>query len=306
MTAQAMTTQPSLTLPPGPAWLFVPADRPDRWSKAAQRADSVIVDLENAVAPSGKDRARDALVDVCSLVDSGRLIVRVNPRETQWYGDDVAAVRAAGVRVVMVPKVRDAGDIAQAAVDLPGTGLVALCETASSILAAEAIASVDACVALMWGGEDLAVDLGASGSHTPDGALTEAMSFARTRLRFGARAGGAAALDAPVLRIDRPEWVTREAGEVADLGFHAKTCIHPDHVALVRGAFRPTEEEIARARAIVEAVDAQTGEPGATEVAVFSLDGQMVDFPVIALARRLLHRVNRSADEDSAHQDRAQ
>lgn len=280
----------TVAVPPGPAWLFVPGDRPDRWAKAVQRADAVVVDLENAVAPTDKGHAREAVAHVLADVPADRLVVRLNASDTTWYGDDIVAVRAAGVRMVMLPKVRSRADIDRAAADLPGVGVIALCETAASILDARDLASADGCTAVMWGGEDLAVDLGGSTSHTEDGELAPAMAFARTQLRYAARAAHVAAIDAPVLRVDRPDWVSGEARAAAAMGYHAKSCIHPDHVRLIRTAFVPAPDDVARAAAVVAAADELLADVGGTEVPVFVLDGQMIDHPVVALARIVLAR----------------
>lgn len=279
-------------VPPGPAWLFVPGDRPDRWAGAAARADAVVVDLENAVAPAGKAEARSAVARALDHVLAAQLVVRVNAAGTPWYAEDVATVREAGVMTVMVPKVRGRADLERAAVDLPGVALVALCETATSILDVREVAAAPGCSAMMWGGEDLAVDLGGTASHTDDGTLAPAMAYARTHLRYGARAAGVAAIDAPVLRMDRADVITAEAVSAAAMGYHAKACIHPDHVPLIRDAFRPNPAEVARAEAVVSAVDRLLGTTNDTEVPVFVLDGQMVDHPVVALARQVLARAS--------------
>jgi citrate lyase subunit beta/citryl-CoA lyase len=280
----------TIAVPPGPAWLFVPGDRPDRWAKAAERADAVVVDLENAVAPTDKGRARDAVADVLAHVRADRLVVRLNAIDTSWYGDDIVAARAAGVNTVMLPKVRSRADIERAHADLPGVGVIALCETATSILDARDVASTAGCTAIMWGGEDLAVDLGGTTSHAEDGELAPAMAFARTQLQYAARAAQVAAIDAPVLRVDRPDWVTGEARAAAAMGYHAKSCIHPDHVRLIRSAFAPALDEVVRAAAVVAAADELLADVGGTEVPVFVLDGQMIDHPVVALARTVLAR----------------
>lgn len=277
-------------LPPGPAWLFVPGSRLDRWRKAADRADVVVVDLENAVAPSDKAEARQSLTRVLDEVDAIRLVVRVNALGSPWYERDIDAVRSVGVTTVMLPKVLGHADLEHAQSDLPGVSLVALCETAASVVHAHAIGSTASCVALMWGGEDLAVDLGGTASHEKDGRLVPTMDFARSQIRYAARAAAVDAIDAPVLRVDRPDWVTTEARTASMMGYHAKACIHPDHVPLIRRAFEPLEEEVAWARAVVDASDELVADTGGTEVPVFVLDGQMIDHPVVALARTVLAR----------------
>nr|WP_237447837.1 CoA ester lyase [Nocardioides flavescens] len=279
-------------MPPGPAWLFVPGDRPDRWATAAARADGVVVDLENAVEPAAKPDARRALGTVLDEVPDERLVVRVNEPGSDDFAHDAAAVRDAGVTTVMVPKLRDRRTLDRVASQLPGVELVVLCETADAVLDAREIAGSPRCSALMWGGEDLAVDLGGLASHDSDGELLPASAHARTHVRYAARAARVAAVDAPVLRTDRPSWVSAEARTASSMGYHAKACIHPNQVPLVRRAFAPTPEELAWAEAVVAASEARMGATGGTEVSVFVLAGQMVDHPVVALARTLLARAH--------------
>ncbi len=274
-----------MTLPPGPAWLFVPGTRPDRWAKAANRADTVIVDLENAVGAHDKASARHLVAGVTEVIGTDNLVVRLNGLDTPWFKDDAAMIRDSGVRTVMMPKVSGPEDIRRAADVLPQQGIVALCETASSIVDARDIGDEKTCVGLFWGGEDLSVDLGGTTSRDVTGAYYPFIEHVRTTTRLAARASNVAAIDAPTLLIDRHDLVTSEARLAFVMGYHAKACIHPEHVPLIRAASLPHPNDVAWATSIVEAA-ADFG-PG-TDVPVFALDGQMVDSPVVALAQRVL------------------
>ncbi|MGB4137670.1 MAG: aldolase/citrate lyase family protein, partial [Microbacterium sp.] len=169
----------------GPALLFCPADRPERYAKAAERADAVILDLEDAVATDAKDTARRALIEGADALDPARVIVRVNPIGTTDHELDLAAVAETPFRTLMLAKAESAEAIAE----LPhGYTVVALCETARGVVEAERIAAVDRVVALMWGAEDLVASLGGTSSRFPDGAYRDVARAARARLLLAAGA----------------------------------------------------------------------------------------------------------------------
>ena len=140
----------------GPAILFCPADRPDRYDKASERADAVILDLEDAVAAHDKAGAREALI--AHPLDPARTIVRVNGFDTEYFEDDLAALRQTSYRTVMLPKATSATETHA----LRGWDVIALCESAAGVLAANEIAATEHVVALFWGAEDLVSSLGGS------------------------------------------------------------------------------------------------------------------------------------------------
>lgn len=148
----------------GPALLFCPADRPERYAKALERADAVILDLEDAVAPAARPAARGALID--AQPDPARVLVRVNPVGTDEFAADLAALSQTDLRLIMVAKAESAKQIAR--ID-PRFEVVALCETARGVVAAERIAAAENVVAVMWGAEDLVASLGGTSSRKPKG-----------------------------------------------------------------------------------------------------------------------------------------
>src|SRR5699024_6300133 len=141
----------------GPALLFCPADRPDRFGKAAERADGVVLDLEDAVA--NKDSARQALV--AHPLDPESTLVRVNSVDSGELEEDLSAVREAGYDTVMLSKMTGPEDVQH----LDDMRVVALCETARGVLAAPEIAAEEAVVGLMWGAEGLMGSLGGTPSR---------------------------------------------------------------------------------------------------------------------------------------------
>jgi citrate lyase subunit beta/citryl-CoA lyase len=260
--------------PIGPAWLFCPADRPDRYLKALERADRVILDLEDAVAADRKDFARTALLEY--PVDPDRVIVRVNSTRSSGGQADLEALQQTRYRTIMVPKAESAAELDV----LDGFDVVALCETSAGVLAAPEIARHPSVVALMWGAEDLVADMGGRGSRGPDGGYYGVALHTRSRILLAASAAGVVAVDAVYLNIADLGGLRAEAREAVDSGFAVKACIHPGQVPVVRETFLPTPEQVSWARAIIAA---DTG-------GVVSLDGVMVDGPVVLQARHVLAR----------------
>lgn len=267
-----------MTLDLGPALLFCPADRPDRYAKALDRSDGVILDLEDAVAPANRDAAREALR--ATPLDPARVIVRVNPAGTDDFEQDLAAVAAAGYPTVLVAKA-DAGLPA-----LPGLRVVALCETAAGVLAAPELARRPGVVGLMWGAEDLVASLGGSSSRRADGAYRDVARHARSTVLLAAAAAGVTAIDAVHLDIPDLDGLRAEAEDAVAVGFGATACIHPSHVEVIRAAYAPTTDEVAEARELVEAAARHEG--------VFTHGGRMVDGPVLRHAEAVLRRAGAS------------
>ncbi len=209
----------------GPAILFCPADRPERFSKALQRADAVILDLEDAVAPAAKVRARGALIE--SELDADRVIVRVNPPGTDAFVADLATLSQTDYRTIMVAK---AESVKQLKTIDRRFSVIALCETARGVAAAEKFAAHDQVVGLMWGAEDLVASLGGTGSRKPNGRYRDVARYARARVLLAAGARGKAAIDAVHLDITETRRLSIEAADAAASGFAATACIHPSQV----------------------------------------------------------------------------
>lgn len=274
-----------MSLPTGPAILFCPGDRPDRFAKASERADAVILDLEDAVALDAKDAARDAVAG--SALDPERTIVRLNDARSDLLADDLEAVRRSPYRVVMLAKTEDPADV-DALGDLD---VIALCETARGVVNATAIAAHPRVVALMWGAEDLVASLGGTSSRDASGAYRAVALHARSTVLLAAGAAGKTAIDAVHLDIADLDGCRAEADDAAASGFSAKAAIHPSHVSPIREAFAPSDAEVGWARAVLaEARSAQ-----ATGRGVFRFEGRMVDEPVLRHARGILARARRGA-----------
>jgi citrate lyase subunit beta / citryl-CoA lyase len=260
--------------------LFVPADRPERHQKALDSgADAVIVDLEDAVAASRKDQARQILVEsLPSRTGSTGCLVRINSPLLDEGRADLAAVPQMRADAIMVPMADiESVEIAAAA----GLPLVALVETAAGVLDAAEIARHPAVDVLMLGPVDLSLELGVS--ETPDG---DPLAIARGLLVLAAAAGGIPGpLDGPCVQARDPEALAAEIARARLLGFAGKSCIHPAQVEPVNAAFAPSEGEISWATQVSAAYDAADG----SGVVIF--EGEMIDLPVVLRARRILERV---------------
>ena len=264
---------------PGPAWLFCPADRPDRFAKALAAADLLIVDLEDGVAPVARDAARQHLRT--AELDWSRTVVRVSPPGTADHDRDCEALRATPCSTVMVAKAETPAALAA----LSPWEVLALCETPAGVLAAPALAAVPSVIGLMWGGEDLVAGLGGTSSRNVDGSYREVARFARSQILLAASAAGKWKLDAVHLAIEDAEGLEAEARDAAASGFDGTVCIHPSQVEVVRRAYLPAPQDLAWAARVLEAAGSAPG--------VFRFEGQMVDGPVLRQAQELLDRAAR-------------
>jgi citrate lyase subunit beta / citryl-CoA lyase len=265
--------------PVGPALLFCPADRPDRYFKAAAAADMVILDLEDGVSAPDRPDAREALK--VTLLDPQRTIVRVNPFGTEDFSLDIAALAQTPYSIVMLSKTESADDVNA----LGPRPVIALCETARGVLESPKIAAATSAVALMWGAEDLLASLGGRSSRTASGDYRAVATHARSQVLLAARAHDRAAIDAIHLDIADVEGLTTEAEDAAASGFCASACIHPTQVEIVRAAYRPSDDQIAWASGVSKAAASERG--------VFTYQGRMIDAPLLRHARQILDTVAR-------------
>jgi len=257
------------------SFLFVPGDRPDRFAKAlAAGADAVILDLEDAVAPAGKLAARAAVADWLSA--ERKVLLRINAADTEWFGDDLALCKHPGVVGVVLPKAESVDTIQEVTLHLTaGVGVLALIETARGMADVETIAAAPGVRRLLFGSIDFQLDLGIDG----DG---EELASFRSRLVLASRVAG---LDAPVdgvtTAIHDIALLRADTERARRMGFGGKLCIHPGQVGPVNDCFMPTADALAWARRVEEAAATADG-------AAVSVDGKMVDRPVLLRARHML------------------
>ena len=263
------------------SFLFVPGNRPERFAKAlASGADAVIIDLEDAVPLDAKDTARNALRNAWTAFDAterARLLVRVNPAGTPWHAADLAALGGLpGLGAVMLPKAENAQQVEHAFM-ASGVPVLPLIESAEGVGQLDAIARAQGVLRLGLGHIDLQVDL--SMSCGPDEAELAPIRVAL--VVASRRAGLPAPVDGVTTATTDADVLARDAQRSRRFGFGAKLCIHPAQVAGVHQALAPTEAECDWAERVLAAeVLAQGG--------AFSVDGKMVDPPVLLLARKIL------------------
>jgi citrate lyase beta subunit len=275
------SSQPKLT-----ALLFTPGTRPDRFEKTvASGADGIIVDLEDAVPASDKDRVRR---DVMAWLKQNTRVgqppfvtaVRINDLRSPHGRADLDALNAAAVRLdaVVLPKVESAAEVQLAARKLFGVPrLVCLIETVLGVRYAHEIAAASPQVAaLAFGGFDLSAETG--GEPTWD-----ALLWPRTQVVHACSAAGVLALDQPFIDLENTAALETECARVRGLGFAGKLAIHPKHCATIKAAFQPAAAQVERARRIVTQFEAAKGN-------VAAIDGQMIDVPMYRSAQRVLQR----------------
>ena len=256
------------------SWLFAPGHDEKLLGKVFEvGADAVLLDLEDAVPATKKDRARVLVAEVAA---SQRCWVRVNRARTQECERDLAAVagRVAGLRL---PKVESAAEVAWVAERAPGIHLDCTVESARGVLMAFEIASAPACTLLSFGALDLATDLGSSAGE-------QEMLYARAHLVIAARsAGKPRPSDGVHPQLDDDDGLRKEAEAARRIGFFGKSAIHPRQVPIINAAFAPTPGEVAWARQVLSAFEASEG------AATRTSDGEFVDKPVAERARRILN-----------------
>ena len=266
-------------------FLFVPADRPERYARAlATGAGGVIVDLEDAVAPDAKVAARTQLaqgLDALPAEDRGRMLVRVNACGTPWHDEDrglMTALAAQGLGGVVLPKAERVRDVAAMAAAIGADGVVVpLIESAAGLAALDAIAAAPQVLRLAFGHLDFQADLGMACD-------AQEAELVPVRLAI-VLASRRARLAAPIDGVS-PDWrdlerLESDARRARRGGFGAKLCIHPTQVAPVHAALGPSSDEVAWAHRVREAAQGARG-------GVVSVDGKMIDAPIVKLAERLI------------------
>jgi citrate lyase beta subunit len=226
--------------------LFLPASNPRAVSKAREiGADLVVLDLEDAVRPSDKKLARAAAVEAVSSKWRVPVAIRVNGVGSEWHSLDLDSVARSKADLIVVPRAISA-HLVHGVAEAVNKPVLAMIETAAGVLAAAQIAGVAA--ALIAGTNDLRSDL-----RLPLDASREPISASLQMIVLAARAAGIAVFDGVFNGLDDADGFMREAEEGRRLGFDGKSLIHPNQIKPCHRAFAPTESEVARAEALVEA-----------------------------------------------------
>ena len=274
--------------------IFVPGNRPNMLEKSRSfDADVVVADLEDSVPPGEKVNAREIVARLIPSLSGGgrKVMVRLNSLDTGLTRDELSAVVGPGIYGVSVGKAESAGEVREcdrligvaereAGLDFGTLKLIPWIENARAVMAVSEIAAASKrVVALAFGAEDYTDDMGIQ--RTDDG---QEVHLPRAMMAIAARAAGLAALDSPYVRYQDPDGLRRDVGLVRSLGYKGKFAIHPAQLDIINEMFSPSGEELEYARRVVRVwEEAESAGRGST-----SLDGNMIDVPVVKRARNLL------------------
>lgn len=226
--------------------LFLPASNPRAIAKARElSADLVVLDLEDAVKPEDKSKARQAAVEAVAGEWRVPVAIRINGVGTKWHSLDLDAAARSSADLVVVPRAIS-GHLVHGIAELVNKPVLAMIETAAGVLAAADIAQT--CAGLIAGTNDLRADL-----HLPLNATREPISVSLQLIVLAARAAGIAVYDGVFNGLDDADGFIREAEEGRRLGFDGKSLIHPSQIEPCHRAFAPSAAEVERAKALVEA-----------------------------------------------------
>lgn len=273
--------------------MFIPGNHPGMMADAhIYGPDSIMLDLEDSVTLAEKDAARLLVYHALKTVDYGHTekVVRINPLSTPYGKKDVEAVVKAGVEVIRMPKTECADEVRALEAEIlkvekeigreGETRIMAAIESALGIVHAYEIATASPrMMGIALGAEDYSANLK---THRTAGG-TELL-LAREQMVVAARAAGIACFDTVFSNLDDMEGFRKEVELIRELGFDGKSIIHPSQIEIVNEVFTPSAKEIEKARAVVAAIrDARAKGSG-----VLSLNGKMVDRPVLLRAERTL------------------
>ncbi|MTI54699.1 citrate (pro-3S)-lyase subunit beta [Geosporobacter ferrireducens] len=274
--------------------MFIPGNNPSMMSDAhIYGPDAIMFDLEDSVKLSEKDAARFLVYNALKTIDYGDVekVVRVNPLDTPFGKADIEAMVKAGADIIRLPKSETAEDVKAVdalisefeekhGIEKGSVGMMAAIESGLGIIHAYAIATASPrLIGMAIGAEDFVTDL--KTSRSPDGIE---LITARSMLLFAARAAGIAALDTVYSDVNNEEGFRKEVELIKQLGFDGKSVINPRQIAPVVEIFTPTPQEIEHAENVLEAIQ-EAEEKG---LGVISLNGKMVDKPVVERALRTL------------------
>jgi citrate lyase beta subunit len=256
--------------------LFAPGSDERKLAKAlASASDGVVCDLEDAVAPAGKEAARDVTAAALAAAEGGPArLVRINGAETAWFEDDLAFTAGLALDAIVLPK---ASPEAVAALGSDGPPVVAIVETAMGLRQAYEIASQPRVAALLLGSVDLSAEVGLE--PRPD---AQEILYARSKVAIdSAAACRRGPFDVVHLDLYDEAGLEEQCRLARALGFRGKASIHPGQVETINRVFSPSEQEVEWAKSVVSAFDSQNE-------GVLAVNGTMVDKPVVDRARRIL------------------
>ena len=255
--------------------LFAPGSDERKLAKAlSSEADGVVCDLEDAVAPADKHGAREVTAAALAQGGGPARLLRINAPGTPWFDDDLAFAAGLDLDALVLPK---ATPQSVELVGSAGPPVIAIVETAMGLRQAYEIASEPRVAALILGAADLGAEVGLE--PRPDG---QEILYARSKVAIDSAAAGLRGpFDVVHLDLYDEEGLAAQCRLARALGFRGKACIHPAQVATINKVFSPSEQEVEWARGVVASFEGQSE-------GVVSVNGAMVDKPVVERARRIL------------------
>lgn len=258
------------------SYLFVPANRVERFEKALlTKADAVIIDLEDAVPVELKNSARTVLKDWLINHPEHTVFIRVNAKNTEWFEQDIQLALLENVTAIVLPKTQNPEDILDIH-RLQSIDIYPLIETPTGFAHVRAIAATPHVKALMFGSIDFQLEMNMQGSYQ------ELLYFRNEIVLASKLAGIESPVDGVTVDFQDLDLIQQETLQAKNLGFAGKLCIHPNQVETVNKTFSPTPDEIEWANQILEKVGQAQGQ-------AVSLNGKMIDLPVILKAKKILN-----------------
>lgn len=263
-------------------FLFVPANRPDRYEKAASSGTDIIcIDLEDSVPADQKETARESVLTALSGLDRQKTAVRINGLKTAAGLADLLALAASehSPSLVFLPMVECESEV-EIAHNILGDkvdGLIPLIETVRGLRAGDAIAASEGVTAMMFGGGDFSAELGTKLEWEP-------LLAARGGFIMCCASAQVMAIDVPYIDMSNEAGLAEECAKAKAMGFHAKAAIHPKQITAIQTAMRPSEAELVEAKEALTAYDQAGGK-------AISHNGRMLEAPVMERYRRMIESV---------------
>lgn len=285
---------------------FVPGANERMLSKALDTAaDSLVLDLEDAVTPDRKEEARGVVSAWLAEVDFGtkERVVRMNPLDTPWGLQDLEATMVEPPHAYLVPKVSNLEELTQIDDYLTqlehryghpksGVGLLLVStETPQGVLNLPTFTQCPRVVGLTWGAEDLSAAIGAPRNRLPSGEYLDVYRHCRVQTLLCAAAGGVQPLDGVFVDITDNKGLAEECREGAWMGFTGKITIHPSQIDEVNATFTPSSDDLDEARRLINAFE----EAESQGLMAISFEGKMVDVPHLTRAQKLVARAEQIA-----------
>lgn len=272
--------------------LFIPANNPGMLQSAnVYPADGIIFDLEDAVSVDQKDSARNLLKNFLKeFTLTKEVIVRINALDTPFFNADLDAVVSNKLDTIMLPKasvktIKQLIEILKVKEQVnkvdKSIKIIPIIEEASAVLEIEEIVKQERITALLLGAEDLTKDMEIE--RTKSG---EEIFYPRSKIAYAAKAFNLDAIDTPFTDVFDNEGLKKDCLKAKSLGLNAKAAIHPNQIEIINNSFSPTKDQITYAKKVMLAAESNTS-------GVFSLDGKMVDKPIIERSKKILEKARK-------------